>query len=298
MSDAQMSKSPVQPGVPAWDAQKLFLRTRLWLRLLIALLLIVWLTLIGWVFIYAPITKATAASLSAGANLTIVLAPVIAASAAVERTLESLFNVIEGSWRSLVAYLGRGLRWLRSAETELKQARQFLADVSEKYSADLQSIQIGPASVANLNAELGARMEVANRMMSLAQQRLEDAESNLASATSSDSYVSAKAAASIVIGLLLGVIVAAIGQLQMFAMMGIGAVPARIDVFITGLVIGSGSYPVHSLVGLLQQGKDALDSVNGYYRRRVAPAIQAVQPPVQTVDVTTTVGETSPVPPG
>jgi hypothetical protein len=72
---------------------------------------------------------------------------------------------------------------------------------------------------------------------------------------------------------MLGVVVAAIAQLQIFAMLGIGAVPARIDVLITGLIIGSGAYPVHSLVGILQQGKDTLDSVKGYFNR-AAPAVQ------------------------
>jgi hypothetical protein len=56
----------------------------------------------------------------------------------------------------------------------------------------------------------------------------------------------------------------------MFAMLGIGAVPARVDVLITGLVIGSGSYPVHSLVGLLQQAKDTLDSTQSYLKARSA----------------------------
>jgi hypothetical protein len=110
-------------------------------------------------------------------------------------------------------------------------------------------------------------------MMVLAQKRLEDAESNLAAVTSSDSYISAKSAASIVLGLMLGVIIAAIGQLQMFAMLGVAAVPARFDVFITGLVIGSGSYPVHSLVGILQQSKDTLDSAKGYFNR-LSPALK------------------------
>jgi hypothetical protein len=59
----------------------------------------------------------------------------------------------------------------------------------------------------------------------------------------------------------------------MFALLGIGTIPARFDVFITGLVIGSGSYPVHSLVGILQQGKDALDSAKGYFNR-LAPAVK------------------------
>ena len=56
-------------------------------------------------------------------------------------------------------------------------------------------------------------------------------------------------------------------------MLGVAAVPARIDVLITGLIIGSGSYPVHSLDGILQQGKDTLDSVKGYFNRS-APSVQ------------------------
>jgi hypothetical protein len=59
----------------------------------------------------------------------------------------------------------------------------------------------------------------------------------------------------------------------MFALLGIAAVPERFDVFITGLVIGSGSYPVHSLVGILQQGKDTLDSAKGYFNR-LSPAVK------------------------
>ena len=122
------------------------------------------------------------------------------------------------------------------------------------------------------------------------QQRLEDAEENLAAVTSSDSYVSAKAAASIIVGLMLGVIIAALGQLQMFAMLGVGGVPARIDVLITGLIIGSGAYPVHSLVGILQQGKDTLDSVKGYFNR-AAPIAQAVQQRITTVQPSEDTGQ-------
>jgi len=81
---------------------------------------------------------------------------------------------------------------------------------------------------------------------------------------------------------MLGVIIAALGQLQAFAMLGVGAVPARIDVLVTGLIIGSGSYPVHSLVGILQQSKDTLDSVKGYFNRS-APAAQAVKQRITTV---------------
>jgi hypothetical protein len=218
------------------------------------------------------------------------LAPVIAAATAVERTLETIFNVIEGSWRTLIAYLGNGLNWLKSAETEVKQAQQFLAEVADKYNLEVQSINITDIPTSQVTGEISAKMDVAKGMMALAQKRLSDAESNLASVTSSDSYVAAKTAGSIVVGLMLGLIVAAVCQLQMFAMLGIGGVPARIDAFITGLIIGSGAYPVHSLVGLLQQSRDTLDSVKGYFGRS-APAAQATQQRITTVQDSATPGQ-------
>jgi len=266
--------TPVNPAeLPRWTAEGQFHATRLRLRLLIALVAILWLVLLGWVLFYAPINNVSAAALEAGANLTLVLAPVVAAAAAVERTLESIFNMLESSWRTLVAYLGRGLRWLKSAETEVKQARQFLADISDRYNAEMNTIPIGQATAADLTREVRMKIDDANAMLALAQVRVAKAEKDLGDAPDSEKYKSAKAAASIVLGLMLGVVVAALGQLQLFAILGIDAVPARIDVLITGLVIGSGSYPVHSLIGILQQGKDTLDSVKGYYQR-LAPSIQ------------------------
>ncbi|HLO15328.1 MAG TPA: hypothetical protein VK206_10895, partial [Anaerolineales bacterium] len=129
-----------QGGIPTWNEQKQFNKMRIWLRILIALIVILWVALIVWVFAFAPIAKAPIAQLNAAANMTVVLAPVLAAAAAVERTLETTFNVIERSWRTMIAYLGRGLRWLKSAETEVKQARQFLAEVSDKYNIEMQDI--------------------------------------------------------------------------------------------------------------------------------------------------------------
>jgi exonuclease VII small subunit len=284
------STSPVVPGgMPTWSDRDQFFKTRRWFRFLVTIMVVLWLILITWVLV-SPINDAEALPLAVGANLTIVLAPVLAAAAAVERTLESVFNVLEGSWRTMVAYLGRGLRWLKNAEIEVQQARQFLDEISDKYSAELQGIQFGQMSVSTLTNEIQARIDAANKLMTLAQQRLENAESNLADITSSESYISAKAAASIILGLMLGVIIAAIGQLQMFAMLGIGIVPSQIDVLITGLVIGSGAYPVHSLVGILQQGKGAVDSVKGYFNR-LSPEAQATRQQITTVQSPTEAGE-------
>jgi hypothetical protein len=290
MSIAEGNQTVVQQGgTPAWDEKAQRSKMSWWFRFLVAVIGLLWLILIWWVM-STPIEDAIASPLAVGANLAIVLAPVLAAAAAVERTLESIFNVLEGSWRTMVAYLGRGLRWLKNTEIEVQQARQFLDDASDKYSMELQSIQFGQASISALADEVRAKIETANKLMVLAQQRLADAEGNLATVTSSERYISAKAAASIVIGLMLGVIIATLGQLQMFAMLGIGVVPKHFDVLITGLVIGSGSYPVHSLVGILQQGKGAVDSVKGYFNR-LAPAAQAVQQRITTMQASTAPGE-------
>jgi len=283
MSTAEnVRPNPPKGGIPTWDERQQFFKMQNWFRILVTLVIGLWVGLVVWVFAFAPIADAPARVLDVGATMTLVLAPVLAAATAVERTLETTFNVIENSWRTMIAYLGRGMRWLKSAETEVKQARQFLADISDKYNAEMQNIQLGQLSASALTADIQARMDVANRMMGLAQQRLKDAEGNLAAVTSSSGYISAKAAASIIVGLMLGVIVAALGQLQMFAMLGIAIVPARIDVLVTGLIIGSGSYPIHSLVGILQQGKDTLDSVKGYFNRS-APSAQAVEQRITTV---------------
>jgi len=242
--------------------------TKTWFKLLITLMVLVSAALIVWVFFIANINKAPAATLGPAANLTLVLAPVLAAAAGVERTLETVFNIIESSWKSLVAYLGRGLRWLNSAKLEVSASRQWLAEVSDRYNQELSSLEIKKdLSASELSGKMQDRILTAKTMMDLAEERLKDAENNLANAASSAGYRSAKAAATIVLGLIIGVAVATLGQLQMFAMLGIGSVPARVDVFITGLVIGTGSYPVHSLVGILQQTKDTLDGAKGYLNR-------------------------------
>ena len=290
MSSAENNNPGVPSDAPTWDERSQYFRMRAWFRILVLLIIGIWVGLIVWVLLFAQINDANSSPLEASANLTVVLAPILAAAAAVERTLETLFNVIEGSWRTMVAYLGRGMRWLKSAETEVKQARQFLAEVADKYNAEMANIEIGQGSVSQLTAAMKAKLDAIDGMMALAQGRLQAAEDTLSEATSSENYINAKISVSVVLGLMLGVIIAALAQLQMFAMLGVDIVPARFDVLITGLVIGSGSYPVHSLVGILQQGKDTLDSVKGYFNRS-APSGQAVEQRITTVQPAVVPGE-------
>lgn len=282
-------------------------RMRKWFVALATAIGVISLGLIGWVLFAAPIAKAEVIPLATGADLTAVLAPILAAAAGVERLLETIFNVMEGAWRTMVAYLGYGLRWLKSAESEVEQARQWLSNTTGLYTSTLRSYNdkmdtfLKEVNAANtpladlpeeaqktldaLTAEATRRTEDARRLLQEAERRLADAEGKLAGVTSSADYIGAKTAASIILGLMFGVIVAAVGQLQMFALLGIKAVPERIDVLITGLVIGSGSNPVHSLVGILQQGKNALDSLQSYFgqaekiKKEVADQVARALPP-------------------
>ena len=276
-----------QRGMPAWDEEAKRRQMKYALVGISILVVAAWVAIIYWIIKSPPGAEAAAI---VGNNLTIILAPVLAAATGVERSLETFFNIVENSFKTMVAYLGKGLRWLKNSEIEVQQARQWLADVSTRYADEMEMLQLHGQSIRQVTSEMQNKMAEANAMMALAQQRLDTAEANLSDLVNSDGYRGVKAAASVVLGLMLGVIVAQVASLQMFALMGVAGVPVKFDVFITGLIIGSGSYPVHSLVGILQQGKDTLDSVKGYFNR-VAPTVQAVQQKITTVQPSEDTGE-------
>ena len=282
-----------QGGMPTWDEGDKRRQMKYILIFIGLLVVAAWVAIIYWVIFFPkdPLQKATAI---VGNDLLIILAPVLAAATGVERSLETFFNIIENSFKTMVAYLGKGMRWLKNSEIEVQQARQWLADISTRYAEEMQTLQINGQSIRQLTGEAQNKMVAANAMLQLAQQRLEAAEENLSDVSSSDGYRRVKAAASVVLGLMLGVIVAQLGSLQMFALMGVSAVPITVDIFLTGLIIGSGSYPVHSLVGILQQGKDTLDSVKGYFNRS-APEAQATRQRITTVQAPTSPGESAQV---
>jgi hypothetical protein len=261
-----VTHQPIQK--PAWDERDKYKTTRRWYFVLIAIVAVAWGIVLGWLLLGPPIPEASAYPLEVGVSLTVILAPLFVAAAAVERALESTFNIIENNWRALVAYLGRGMRWLKSAETEVERARQWLADASGLYDQRMDGLIFEVDQPrAGLTADIVQQMEEVKSVLAAAEKRLTEAEKNLSSLTASASYRKAKSSACIIVGLLLGVIVARMTSLQMFAMLGVASVPAKLDVLLTGFVIGTGTYPLHSLVGMLQQFKDIFDSSKGTIAR-------------------------------
>jgi len=294
MSQTQSAtQSPT--AVATWDPKRKGFETRWLFRLVQMLVIAITVVVIYWV-VTQDIQAAPVRPLPAGADLAMVLAPVLAAAAGVERFLETIFGIIEGNWRTLVAYLGRGMSWLKNAEIEAESARQWMAQVSAEYARELRELPVFPtgsvADTGTTTAPAGAsagqpaapaqepqtlfsavqeRLKAAKELMGLAEQRLQAAEDQMSQIASSDSYRTAKRAVSIYLGLLLGLIVATVGSLQMFAMMGVAMGHPKVDVIITGLVIGGGSAPVHSLINILQSTKDTLDSAQDWLASRKKP---------------------------
>ena len=258
-------------GAPTWDPKFKRFQTQWLYRLLLVLVLACTAVVVYWV-ILQDVTAAPVKALPVGVGLAAILAPVLAAATGVERTLETLFSVLESNWRTLIAYLGRGLRWLQNAETEVENSRQWLTDVTAEYNRELESLPEFAVGGAVLDAQqlyqvADSKIQSAQKLMKLAEQRVKIAEVQLSQITSSDNYRNVKRAATIYLGLVLGLIVATAGSMQMFAMMGISVGNPKIDVIVTGLVIGSGSGPVHSLINILQAAKDTLESAQGWLER-------------------------------
>lgn len=76
--------------------------------------------------------------------------------------------------------------------------------------------------------------------------------------TSSPRYVEFKTWVSAGLGLVMGVIIASAADLRMFGMLNFPAA-VQADVFITGLVVGSGSKFTHDIIGIFTESKRALE---------------------------------------
>lgn len=170
-----------------------------------------------------------------------ILAPLLAVSVAIERFLETVFDWYEQSTRAVADVLSaprEALDWIGKEYQDAYQAAS--------QAADALGVNAAPAALAALEK---------------AEQRLADAEQRLRAWTSSPEYIAWKRALSIWTGLMAGLIVTILGDLGMLHTIGWPA-PRLLDMFVTGLVIGAGPGPMHSIIGILQSGKETLDNVS------------------------------------
>jgi hypothetical protein len=191
------------------------------------------------------------------------LAPLLAAATGVERLLEMAWNWFETLFLNLIAFIAMGWEWTRWAREEIAAASQAVNDLA----AELERLRYGRPGQPRSSAETSLLAAMAN-----AEKRLMQAQDRLQGVLKSERYRRIKQALSVLAGIGMGLVIAAAANLKMFVLLGITIVPGPMDIFITGLVIGTGAGPVHSLIGILQQGKDALEGTSLLLRGRSSAA--------------------------
>ena len=184
----------------------------------------------------------------AAVEVAVLLAPLIAAATAVERIIEMIFDWYESIILDLSKFPAQASDYVGWARKEV-----------EKFKNEL----IKPKGEGEKEDEFVARLRAAEANLLKAQDRLHEY-------LTSPTYTSTKKKISLIIGIVLGLIVAVSAQIKMFTLLGI-PVPANlgfVDMIITGLVIGTGSAPVHSVIGLIQNTKDAVDGARAMWDGR------------------------------
>ena len=204
----------------------------------------------------------TAGEGTATTSVALALAPLVAAATAIERVIEMVFNWYESLVLSIGGAAGLGGSYVKWAREQVSRYRNALISASSE-------------------SEI-SRLE---ELLLDAQQRLKDS-------LKSEPYVSVKRAVAVLLGILLGVVAAFLTRLQMFRLLGIdlsamnavsgtpivSSLVSTMDIAITGVVIGTGSAPVHSLLGILANTKDAIDQLRALAQGRSIAAITGILP--------------------
>lgn len=175
-----------------------------------------------------------------GGEVQALLLPLIAAATVVERLIEMIFDWYESSVMQLSKFPGLASEYVTWAKKEVEDCRNAF-NGSQPLSA----------------AEAGR-----------AEQALKDAQDRIASFVKNPQYLSIKRAGSMILGFMFGLLIAFGINLGIFGLLGL-KLPAGLlwlDQLITGLLIGTGSAPMHSLIGLLQNTKDAVDSARALWK--------------------------------
>lgn len=183
-------------------------------------------------------------------EVALLLAPLVAAATVIERIIEMIFNWYESLVLNASNLIGEGKGYLKWAKDQVR---------------NLQNT----TNWAGLSGSA----------LTDAEDALQDAQSRLESYLVSPFYTSRKRVLTLLLGLVFGVIIAVTTQLQLLHlianMFGAGgaikavdflaAAGKWVDIVVTGLIIGLGTGPLHALIGLLQNTKNAVDQARAMW---------------------------------
>lgn len=173
-------------------------------------------------------------------NFASILAPLVTVAVAIERLLETAWDWIEQTTKAV-----------SDVVTEVREAKGWI---------EVELLEASRAVEKAASALVGAEVTDGYMLLTLdiAERRLAKAEQRFLGWVDAPEWKAKKRALSIWIGLLIGLLIAVLGDLGMFRTIGFST-PRILDMLVTGLVIGLGPGPMHSIIGILQGGKDALD---------------------------------------
>jgi hypothetical protein len=206
-------------------------------------------------------------------DVALLFAPLVAAATGIERTLEMSWSWIESLFVQVIAFVGMGYEWTRWAREEITRANSAVSTIAGELArlhAEKSHAPEGPDTPQE--TRLLQAMRDAEGKLLFAQTRMESVVKN-------ERYRRIKQALSVVAGVAMGVVIAVSANLKMFALLGVGHVPADVDLVLTGLIIGTGSAPVHSLIGILQMGKDTLADTSQLLKGRYELAVNEARSP-------------------
>jgi vacuolar-type H+-ATPase subunit H len=226
-------------------------------------------------------------SVSTG-EIALLLAPLVAAATAIERFIEMCFNQVESSILTVGKTLRLGGQHLKFVRGQVKDVQKSFETLREDVRGAEKALVDATKKV--MQAQNDEVLEEAKKELKDAENRLsafdsaedvlEDAQNRVVEFLKSPYWVSRKQAIATLAGIVLGLIVAFAGQIRMFGLLGIDLARGfedketlmnflvGVDIAITGLVIGTGSGPVHSLITLLQNTKDAVGKAGKLWKGR------------------------------
>lgn len=166
-----------------------------------------------------------------------ILAPLVAIAVAIERLLEQFFDYLEMSLINMADFLKAPVEFLKVLQDEYRRA----------YSAVQEATQTAAASDTPKS----------QKALDTAKSKLMQVEDQVRNSIQTPEYIAWKRYITLLIAFIAGIIVAVFGDLGMLRTIGLPT-PRLFDMLLTGLVIGAGPGPMHSIIGILQNGKDAL----------------------------------------
>lgn len=208
-------------------------------------------------------------------NVWVALTPILAAATAVERTLEAVFNFIETTGLRVIGRLAMGVDWLEWAVLEVNGANNAIRTASAELRRMVaEERQMTPGSEAA--SALGERKAALLRDLDAAEGWLRDSEKRLQDAVKSTSYVRLKQVLSLTLGVIIGTVFTLLARLDILLMLGLNNPYPALGYILTGFIVGTGTGPVHSLIGLLEQSMNTLYQVRGWLSgKAIAEAAQA-----------------------